>query len=403
MGRLEPAALSTPEMIILPASGIAKGDSFWKHPVSAGRFKLDTLDTTNGKFTLSANPNYYDTAPRKVKKVNFVITDPVAGDKRVRQAISLAVNRQQIAASALGGERVGRPLYGIPWNQDNDSPNAKATKRDIIAAKEKLKGTKCENGCSVPLVTVTDSAWQVPLVAQVVQQQLKAIGIRLEIENTTFTQVGDRLKQGDWGLFTRWIGYYENTRTYLGGYIYGDPTSGNNANFWGTLPTTPDMPGLKALSDRLKTVSSSAAPGQRDRRKFLRIRVHHRSVGQPGVVLRHQRDAARSAHADHAASARPRRRFARPGGDLPSLRHHRGDGTGAHRRGRSHRAGPLPAGTPVHPTLVSANPWLAPNAAPGPDAAGQPGPARWNRPMRSRESNRTDCGDGASSADSAWM
>ncbi|MCQ8186912.1 ABC transporter substrate-binding protein [Streptomyces rugosispiralis] len=308
-----PAALSTPEMVILPASGIAKGDSFWKHPVSAGRFKLDTLDTTNGKFTLSANPNYYDTAPRRIKKINFVavtdaatrlaqlksgqvdyadnipgnllsqvkspltldtakwnggqmglsvnFNDPVAGDKRVRQAISLAVNRQQIAASALGGERVGRPLYGIPWNQDNDSPNAKATKRDIGAAKAKLKGTKCENGCTIPLVTVTDSAWQVPLVAQVVQQQLKAIGIRLEIENTPFTQVGDRLKQGDWGLFTRWIGYYENTRTYLGGYIYGDPTSGNNANFWGTLPTTPDMPGLKALSDRLKTASSSAAPG----------------------------------------------------------------------------------------------------------------------------------------------
>lgn len=33
-----PAALSTPEMIILPESGIAKGDSFWKHPVSAGRW-----------------------------------------------------------------------------------------------------------------------------------------------------------------------------------------------------------------------------------------------------------------------------------------------------------------------------------------------------------------------------
>ncbi|MFF0223229.1 ABC transporter substrate-binding protein [Streptomyces sp. NPDC004629] len=308
-----PAALSVPEMVILPASGIAKGDSFWKHPVSAGRFKFDTLDTTNGKFTLSANNDYYDTTPRKVKKINFVsVTDaatrlaqlrsgqvdyadnipgnllsqvkspltldtakwnggqmalsvnfnnPIAGDKRVRQAISLAVNRQQIADSALGGERVGLPLYGIPWNQDNKSPNAKATKQDITAAKAKLKGTKCENGCTIPLVTVTDSAWQVPLVAQVVQQQLKAIGIRLEIENTPFNQVGDRLKQGDWGLFTRWIGYYENTQSYLGGYIYGDPTSASNANFWGTLPTKPDMPELKKLSDQLKTASSSEAPG----------------------------------------------------------------------------------------------------------------------------------------------
>lgn len=308
-----PAALSVPEMVILPASGIAKGDSFWKHPVSAGRFKFDTLDTTNGKFTLSANNDYYDTTPRKVKKINFVsVTDaatrlaqlksgqvdyadnipgnllsqvkspltldtakwnggqmalsvnfdnPIAGDERVRQAISLAVNRQQIADSALGGERVGLPLYGIPWNQDNKSPNVKATKQDIAAAKAKLKGTTCENGCTIPLVTVTDSAWQVPLVAQVVQQQLKAIGIRLEIENTPFSQVGDRLKQGDWGLFTRWIGYYENTQSYLGGYIYGDPTSGNNANFWGTLPTKPDMPELKKLSDQLKTASSSEAPG----------------------------------------------------------------------------------------------------------------------------------------------
>ena len=308
-----PAALSTPQMIIIPASGIAAGDSFWKHPISAGRFKFDTLDTTNGKFTLSANNEYHDTTPRKVKKVNFVsitdaatrlaqlksgqvdyadnipgnllsqvtspltldtakwnggqmalsvnFDDPIAGDERVRQAISLAVDREQIVASALGGETVGLPLYGIPWNQDNDSPNVKATKQDIAAAKAKLSGTKCENGCTIPLITVTDSAWQVPLVAQVVQEQLKAIGIQLEIENTTFTQVGDRLKQGDWGLFTRWIGYYENTQTYLGGYIYGDPTSGNNANFWGTLPTEPDMPELKALSDQLKTASSGEAPG----------------------------------------------------------------------------------------------------------------------------------------------
>ena len=302
-----PAALSTPEMIILPASGIAEGNAFWKHPISSGRFKFDTLDTTNGKFTLSANTDYYDTTPHKVKKINFVaitdaatrlaqlksgqvdyadnipgnllsqvtspftldtakwnggqmalsvnFDDPIAGDERVRQAISLAVDRQQIVTSALGGETVGLPLYGIPWNQDNDSPNVQATKQDIAAAKAELKGTQCENGCTIPLVTVTDSAWQVPLVAQVVQQQLKAIGITLEIENTTFTQVGDRLKQGNWGLFTRWIGYYENTQTYLGGYIYGDPTSGNNANFWGTRPTKPDM------SDQLKTASSAEAPG----------------------------------------------------------------------------------------------------------------------------------------------
>ncbi|MCA4132564.1 ABC transporter substrate-binding protein [Arthrobacter sp. M4] len=307
-----PAALSTPEMVVLPASGIAEGDSFWKHPISAGRFKFDTLDTTNGKFTLSANTGYYDTTPRKVQKINFIAVtdaatrlaqlksgqvdyadnipgnllsqvtspytldtakwnggqmalsvnfgDPIAGDARVRQAISLAVDRQQIVTSALGGETVGLPLYGIPWNQDNDSPNVKATNQDIAAAKAKLKGTKCENGCTIPLITVTDSAWQVPLVAQVVQQQLKAIGIKLEIENTTFTQVGDRLKQGNWGLFTRWIGYYENTQTYLGGYIYGDPASGNNANFWGTWPTKPDMPGLKTLSDQLKTATGADTP-----------------------------------------------------------------------------------------------------------------------------------------------
>lgn len=303
------AALSTPEMIILPASGIAAGDTFWQHPISAGRFKFDSIDTTNGKFALSTNTTYYDTTPRQVKKINFVaitdaatrlaqlksgqvdyadnlpgnllsqvtdplqldvskwnggqmalsvnFNDPFAGDERVRQAISLAVDRQQIVTSALGGETVGLPLYGIPWNQNNESPNVTASKQDIAAAKAKLKGTKCENGCTIPLVTVTDSAWQVPLVAQVVQEQLKAIGIKIQIDNTTYSQAADRLEKGDWGLFTRWIGYYENTQTYLGGYIYGDPTSGNNANFWKVLPTNPDMPELKALADRLKTAPSA--------------------------------------------------------------------------------------------------------------------------------------------------
>lgn len=305
------AALSVPQLVILPASGIAAGEEFWKHPVSAGRFKFDTLDTTNGKFTLSANANYFDTTPRTVKNINFLAVtdpatrlaqirtgqvdyadnipgnllsqvkspltldtaqwnggqmalsvnfdDPLAGDARIRQAISLAVDRQQIATSALGGKAVGLPLYGIPWDQNNNPPNAAPHERDLAAARAKLVGTKCEQGCTIPLVTVTDSAWQVPLVAQVVQQQLKAIGINLQIDNTTFTQVGDRLKQGNWGLFTRWIGYYENTQSYLGGYIYADPTSGNNANFWGTLPTRPNMPELEALSDQLKTMSPGAA------------------------------------------------------------------------------------------------------------------------------------------------
>lgn len=305
-------ALSVPQMVILPAEGIAAGDEFWKSPISAGRFKFDQIDTTNGNFSLSANPHYYDDSPKQITEVEFVsitdagtrmaqlqsgqvdyadnipghllaqvgdefhldtakwnggqmalsvnFNDPIASDERIRQAISLVVDRQEIVDTALGGEHVGLPLYGIPWNQDGVEPNAPAFEPDAEAARELLKGTACENGCTIPLITVTDSAWQVPLVAEVVQQQAQEIGINLEIENSTFTQVGDRLAQGNWGFFTRWIGYYETTPTYLGGYVYGDPDSGNNADFWGTNPSEPDMPKLKELSDQLKAATEDEMP-----------------------------------------------------------------------------------------------------------------------------------------------
>ena len=315
-----PAAVSAPQMVILPASGIAAGTDFWKKPISAGRYQLDSADLVNGRYEFSANANYYDDAPREVQKVTVVTVpdaatrlaqlksgqvdyvdnipgnllsqvdgdlvldpaqwpggqmslspnhnDPIVGDINVRKAISLAVDREQIAQVALGGEEVGLPLYGIPWNQSNGAPNAEPFERDVDAAQALLAGTACENGCTIPVVTVTDSAWQVPLVAQVVQQQLAEIGITLELRNVSIGQASAEMADGNFGFFLRWIGYYDDGANYLGGYVYTDPDAGYYTSIFGYDGGFASDE-LSVMSDKIKFATADELPALQEQANEL--------------------------------------------------------------------------------------------------------------------------------------
>jgi peptide/nickel transport system substrate-binding protein len=261
--------VSQPEMVIVPASGIAEGESFWKQPISAGRYVVASADMVNGSFKFTQNPNYPGTAP-KVKTVLVTsVPDPatrlaqlksgqtdyaenlpgnllpqitdnlrvdpapwfggslylapnvhkgsILSDVRIRQAINLAVDRQQVSETALGGEVAGKPLYGIPWNQTNEPPNAAPFPQDIEKAKELLRGTACENGCTLPTTYFTDAVWQLPVVAQVVAQQLKEIGITLKLEGLSIAKESEFEHKG-WELALGWTGGYDDSAAFVSGY-----------------------------------------------------------------------------------------------------------------------------------------------------------------------------------------
>jgi peptide/nickel transport system substrate-binding protein len=305
-------AVAMPEMVVVPAAGIAEGESFWKHPVSAGRYVVASADLVNGSFKLTRNPNYPGTAPQVKTVMVTGVPDPatrlaqlksgetdyaenlpgnllpqitgklrvdpapwyggslylapnvhkgaILADVRIRQAINLAVDRQQISETALGGEVAGKPLYGIPWNQTDEPPNVAPFPPDLAKAKELLKGTACENGCTLPTTYFTDAVWQLPVVVQVVAQQLKQIGITLKLEGLSIAK-GSEFESKGWELAMGWTGGYENSPSFVSGYY----VSGG----WMPFTTGFSSPKMTALGHEISVADPQEVPPLIDRANEL--------------------------------------------------------------------------------------------------------------------------------------
>lgn len=285
--------VSMPEMVIVPASGLAEGESFWKHPISAGRYKVEHADVVNGTFSFTENP-YYPGRHPEVKQVEVTaVPDPATrlaqlksgqidyavnmpgnllpqisgdlrvdpapwdggalflgpivskgsllADPRIREAIDLALDRKQISETALGGEIAGRPLYGIPWNTTNEPPNTPPFEPDLEKAEALLKGTACENGCTIQTEYYTDAVWQLPVAIQVVAEQLSKIGIDLKLNGITVSQ-GSTIEQPGAELAMEWTGNYVNSATYLSNYYIGGPWFATHGF---------SSPKMKALAQRM--------------------------------------------------------------------------------------------------------------------------------------------------------
>jgi peptide/nickel transport system substrate-binding protein len=293
---------SIPEFVIVPASGIAQGTSFWKHPISDGRYVIASADLVNGNFRFTLNSDYPlalpqvktvvvtavpDAATRlaelKSGQVDYAenlpgdllpqITgnlrvDPapwfggslqlqpnlakgaILSDLRIRQAINLAVNRQQISQTALGGDIAGRPLYGIPWNQTNAAPNVTPFAPNLTKARALLKGTACQNGCTVKTVYYTNAVWQLPVTIQVVAQQLSKIGIKLALDGIPLSQI-DPYTDG-WQMFMNWTGDYDNSATFLSNYYV--------TSQWQVSQGFSD-PAMTALGEKMGVANPDQLPG----------------------------------------------------------------------------------------------------------------------------------------------
>lgn len=247
---LIPFLLADPGSTIWPAADLKKGASFFKSPISAGKFKIDSFDPVSGRVELSANPNYYGVKPKVSKLVYTVVPDdgtrleqlkngtvdyaedfdptlksqltgdlhpettispgwarwfvfsdlsPITRNKNVRQAINLAINRQQIGATAFAG--LATPLNGLPWNQASLRKTEPPIKQDVAKAKSLLAGTPCEHGCTIKVISPVTQNAPTDKVALVMQQQLRAIGIQLNIQPTPTAQVVESIKKPNFDAY----------------------------------------------------------------------------------------------------------------------------------------------------------------------------------------------------------
>jgi ABC-type transport system substrate-binding protein len=222
------AALGVPS----PA-GIAAGNLDSK-PVGAGPYVLDSYQT--GKVVLKRNPNYYDKASQKLagyelsdvaigppavsalqtgnvdaiwqfppdaistlKATNGVVvhgapsqrtyqvglcaTNGVFANKQARQAIQYAVDRDAINEAVLEGTSAPNQTVLTPTSPYYNKALAQTYKHDPKKAKTLLKKAGVTPGTKVKMLVPSQPPF--PALADVLQSQLKEVGIDAEITLTT--------------------------------------------------------------------------------------------------------------------------------------------------------------------------------------------------------------------------
>lgn len=122
-------------------------------------------------------------------------------DVRVRQALALAVDRQEIVNGAAFGEgTITGPFppslvpYSLPATQ------LFGYQRDLEKAKKLLAEAGYPNGFSFTMMTQTTGPANAPAIAQIVQEQLKKLNIDVKIELLEYAQWAERWRKADYDV-----------------------------------------------------------------------------------------------------------------------------------------------------------------------------------------------------------
>lgn len=242
-------AMASTNASIVPASEIAAGTIGTK-AIGSGPFKLDKWDP-NAREQLSANPDWAGgklaidgidisvlpdetaiLAALRAKKVDFaLLNDPLVAtlvpreagltlnrtpvlayhvlqlnparkpmtELAVRQAISCAVDRQDVLDTALLGEgKVTGPLT-MP-GYVSDPSTLFCYKRDVEKAKKLLADAGYAQGFSATVIAATGEPPTAASEAQVIQSQLKEVGITLDIKLMELNVYVDAWLKGDFDM-----------------------------------------------------------------------------------------------------------------------------------------------------------------------------------------------------------
>lgn len=137
------------------------------------------------------------------------LNPPLGGNKKLRQAINLAVNRKYICENLQEGKDV--PAYGIlPPGVPGHDPATVRDPYDPEAAKRLLAEAGYPDGKGLDTIVLyynTDDSHQ--RVAQQIQQDLAAIGIRIELRNE------------DWGSYLEHVEGSDTVNTDISFYRMG--------------------------------------------------------------------------------------------------------------------------------------------------------------------------------------
>jgi peptide/nickel transport system substrate-binding protein len=169
---------------------------------------------------------------------NFNVNDPVLKDKRVRQAVACAMDRQAIVDAIWRGQaRLANTLLPVGhWAAASDTEMVQYP-HDVARAQRLLEEAGFHAGrdgvrVRITLKTSTDETTR--LMAAVLQQQLRAAGIRLDIRSAEFGTFYADVTKGAFQMYAlRWIGSNEDPDIFR--YAYGSgsfpPKGGNRGRY----------------------------------------------------------------------------------------------------------------------------------------------------------------------------
>ena len=217
--------------------------------------------------TLEREPNLkIESGPSSIViYTNFNVNDPVLKDRRVRQAVACAMDRQAIVDAIWRGQaRLAETL--LPRGHWAAAPSEMAAyPHDVERAKALLEAAGFHAGkdgvrLRIRLKTSTDETTR--LMAAVLQQQLRAVGIDLEIRSTEFGTFYADVTKGAFQMYAlRWIGSNEDPDIFR--YAYGSgsfpPKGGNRGRY------------ANARVDALLTAAAATTDQVERRRDYMEV------------------------------------------------------------------------------------------------------------------------------------
>jgi peptide/nickel transport system substrate-binding protein len=309
--------LGNPEMTIVEASEISPQGTLPANPVFAGEYTAASSVIGKSSYTLTSTRYPYQGSTPSVKTLSFtVVSDPngrlaqvsggqqdfaeginttnlrslpsgvnpiavpafiftylsmnntsgLTANRNIRKAISLALNRQEISEIAWSG--FARPLGDFFATTMAGYQNGPVTPQ-VAAAKALLTGTPCAHGCTMTMLGGTSEAWEAPTEV-VIQQNLQAIGIKVQIEDVDLATLASRQAALNYQLLPTYFGASEDVPDATPAYCLqysaglGSCFSGYKSTAASNLVTqaerTVDPAGLKPLYDQMNKIYDQDAP-----------------------------------------------------------------------------------------------------------------------------------------------
>ena len=162
--------------------------------------------------------------------LTFNVTAGPLADSRVRQAIALAINRDNIVAAALDGHGASRTSV-LPTNSEFADPDlAETWDTDVVRAKNLLAEAGYAHGFDVDFLTTAQYSYHQDAAVSI-QADLAKIGIKATLDNPDFAA---RMEKGAKGQFDIQINGNVgavNDPSYLLDWVSGPPAGFKSYGF----------------------------------------------------------------------------------------------------------------------------------------------------------------------------